>query len=142
MKKTLTLMLLFLFGMTLVFLFVQYNQRSMLQMAIQQTLEINLETVASKNLDSSYRVYKHGNTIVNVKKLEDDLKSSFMESATYNTDKYETTFTFKYLSKRNEQQTIEDGSTLKSDDIITAIQVDVNVDNKTYSSRVILDVTD
>ncbi len=135
-------MLLFLFGMTLVFLFVQYNQRSMLQMAIQQTLEINLETVASKNLDSSYRVYKHGNTIVNVKKLEDDLKSSFMESATYNTDKYETTFTFKYLSKRNEQQTIEDGSTLKSDDIITAIQVDVNVDNKTYSSRVILDVTD
>lgn len=135
-------MLLFLFGMVLVLLFVQYNQRSMLQMAIQQTLETNLETVTSSNLDSSYRVYESGNTVVNVKKFEDDLKASFMEHATYNTDKFETTFRFKYLSKRNDQQIIEDGSSVQSDDTITAIQVDVTVDNKTYTSRVILDVTD
>src|SRR5690554_1117838 len=122
MKKILTLFSIFLIGSVLVFLIYQYNQKTTVQLSLRETLESNVETVLNNNLDSSFRVYKSGNSLINPHKFEEELKESFTNSGTINTSKFNTEFEFEYLISRNKIQHIISADEYQTGDIISAVK--------------------
>lgn len=140
MKKILTLFSIFLLGSVLIFLIYQYNQKTTVQLSLRETLEYNVETVLNNNLDSSFRVYELGNSLIDPYKFEEELKESFKNNGTINTSKFDTEFKFEYLISRNKIQHIISADEYQIGDIITAVKTTALINDQEYTVSFILDI--
>lgn len=140
MKKILTLFVIFVLGAVLTFLVYQYNQKTAVQLSLQEALERNAEVVINSNLDSSYRVYTEGNSLISPDKFEREFIDSFKKNGTINTNKFEKDFTFHYLVTRDTVQIVILSDEYVEGDMITAVRTTANINDETYTVNFILDI--
>lgn len=140
MKKTLGMMGLFMFLSALIFLIFQYNQKATVQLSIQETLEQSVETVMNTNLDSSYRVYETGNSLVDPGKFEEELKETFATTGTINTRNFENDFEFKYLIIRDTVQIVVTKEEYLPTDEVKAVRIKADLSGTEYLVTFVLDI--
>ncbi len=136
--------MIFVLGIVVFYLLVQYNLESTLRDSIFKTTELASEAALIEAQDGSLRVKESGMTLYDLKYFESTFKNSFEKYATFNSEKVSLEYRFEYFIINSEgvEEIITSNNPLNDNTVVKAVTTIVIADGNEYKIRNVFDITE